>query len=214
MSDTDLADNHYRIVDGDRLMWSGRATTWESDPRRFVRALKADIAQRLSAARPVEVEHIWTGVLGNTLHRMPQIGELSPRLWLASGFGGHGLNTTAMAGNIIARAIAEGDDTWRLFLPFELVWAGGASARVRRCILVVRLQRAQPGGARRKKPGGGNNLARPLNDGTGRQKPRACRRVNGREGRSPHPPPSRALPETTAVRATSRGRVSGPLAAP
>jgi hypothetical protein len=60
---------------------------------------------------------------------MPQIGELSPRVWLASGFGGHGLNTTAMAGNIIARAIADGDDTWRLFLPYELVWAGGRIGR-------------------------------------------------------------------------------------
>src|SRR5262249_45749615 len=37
---------------------------------------------------------------------------------------------TAMAGNIIARAIDEGDDTWRLFLPFELVWAGGVVGRL------------------------------------------------------------------------------------
>ena len=129
VSDTDLANNHYRIVGGDRLMWSGRATTWEADPRRFVPRLKADIANVFPQLGAVEVEHIWTGVLGNPLHRMPQIGELSPRIWLASGFGGHGLNTTAMAGDIIARAIAEGDDTWRRFVPFELVWAGGAIGR-------------------------------------------------------------------------------------
>jgi gamma-glutamylputrescine oxidase len=60
---------------------------------------------------------------------MPQIGELSPGLWLASAFGGHGINTTAMAGNILAQAIVEGDDTWRLFAPFELVWAGGRLGR-------------------------------------------------------------------------------------
>jgi hypothetical protein len=60
---------------------------------------------------------------------MPQIGELGTGLWLASGFGGHGLNTTAMAGNILAQAIVEGDDTWRLFAPFELVWAGGKLGR-------------------------------------------------------------------------------------
>ncbi len=64
------------------------------------------------------------------MHRMPQIGELGPGVWLASGFGGHGLNTTAMAGNIIARAIVEGDQTWRQFTPFELVWAGGVFGRV------------------------------------------------------------------------------------
>jgi glycine/D-amino acid oxidase-like deaminating enzyme len=130
VSDSDFADNHYRIVGSDRLMWSGGVTTWEGNPRHYMGRLKADIERVYPQLAPVEIEHVWTGVLGNTLHRMPQIGELSPRLWLASGFGGHGLNTTAMAGNIIARAIDEGDDTWRLFLPFELVWAGGLLGRV------------------------------------------------------------------------------------
>jgi gamma-glutamylputrescine oxidase len=129
VTDTDLANNHYRIVGGDRLLWSGHSTTWEADPRRFVRRLQADIAAVYPRLGEVAVEHVWSGVLGNALHRMPQIGELSPGLWLASAFGGHGLNTTAMAGNILAQAIVEGDDTWRLFAPFELVWAGGRLGR-------------------------------------------------------------------------------------
>ena len=77
----------------------------------------------------VSVDYNWSGTLGNTVHRMPQIGELGQGVWLASGFGGHGLNTTAMAGNLVARAIVEGDQTWREFSPFELVWAGGIAAR-------------------------------------------------------------------------------------
>ena len=129
VSDTELADNHYRIVGGDRLMWSGGVTTWEADPRRFVLRLQADIARVYPQLGEVAIEHAWSGVLGNALHRMPQIGELSPNVWLASGFGGHGLNTTAMAGEVIARAIVEGDDTWRRFLPFDLVWAGGRTGR-------------------------------------------------------------------------------------
>jgi hypothetical protein len=63
------------------------------------------------------------------MHRMPQVGELGPGVWLASGFGGHGLNTTAMGANLIARAIVDGDQTWRQFTPFELVWAGGIFGR-------------------------------------------------------------------------------------
>ena len=94
-----------------------------------MKRLQADIAEIYPQLGEVAVEHVWSGVLGNALHRMPQIGELSPGLWLASGFGGHGLNTTAMAGNILAQAIVEGDDTWRLFAPFELVWAGGRLGR-------------------------------------------------------------------------------------
>ena len=129
VSDSDLADNHYRIVGGDRLMWSGRATTWARNPRRYVRALTADIKQTYPQLGDVAVDYAWSGTLGNSIHRMPQIGELGPGLWLASGFGGHGLNTTAMAGNLIARAIVDGDQTWRQFTPFELVWAGGIFGR-------------------------------------------------------------------------------------
>jgi glycine/D-amino acid oxidase-like deaminating enzyme len=130
VTDTELANNHYRIVGNDRLLWSGHTTTWEADPQRYVRRLQADLAAIYPQLGEVEVEHVWSGVLGNSLHRMPQIGELSPGLWLASAFGGHGINTTAMAGNILAQAIVEGDDTWRLFAPFELVWAGGRAGRM------------------------------------------------------------------------------------
>ena len=47
--------------------------------------------------------------MGRTVHRMPQIGEIERGLWLASGFGGHGLNNTAMAGELVARGIIDGD---------------------------------------------------------------------------------------------------------
>ena len=65
-----------------------------------------------------------------TVHGMPQIGQLRKGLWVASGFGRHGLNTSAMAGQLIARSILWGEERWRLFSPFELVWAGGATGRV------------------------------------------------------------------------------------
>jgi glycine/D-amino acid oxidase-like deaminating enzyme len=125
VSDSDRADNHYRIVGGDRLQWSGRMRAWQADPRRFARGLTADIKRNFPDLGPVEVAHIWRGTLGRTVHRMPQIGEIEPGVWLASGFGGHGLNTTAMGGDLVARGIIDGDQTWRLFAPYELVWAGG-----------------------------------------------------------------------------------------
>jgi hypothetical protein len=61
---------------------------------------------------------------------MPQIGELRKGLWVASGFGRQGMNISAMAGQLIARGMLRGDERWRLFSPFELVWAGGATGRV------------------------------------------------------------------------------------
>ena len=130
VSDTNRADNHYRIVGGDRLQWSGRMRAWQADPRWVRRGLVADIRRNFRDLGKVEVAHLWRGTLGRAIHRMPQIGELEPGLWLASGFGGHGLNTTAMGGELIARGIVEGDQTWRLFAPYELVWAGGVLGRM------------------------------------------------------------------------------------
>jgi gamma-glutamylputrescine oxidase len=129
VSDSELADNHYRRVDGDRLLWSGRLTTQERDPRQYAAALVADIKKTYPQLGDVVSEYAWSGTLGHTIHGMPQIGQLSPGLWLASGFGGHGLNTTALAGLLIARAMVDGDQTWKRFSAFELVWAGGVLGR-------------------------------------------------------------------------------------
>ena len=68
--------------------------------------------------------------MGFAVHRMPQIGEVQPGVWLTTGFGGQGINTSAIAGQLIARAIIESDATWQTFLPYELVWAGGVAGRV------------------------------------------------------------------------------------
>ncbi|HVI87040.1 MAG TPA: FAD-dependent oxidoreductase, partial [Dongiaceae bacterium] len=40
-------------------------------------------------------------------------------------FGGHGMNTTAIGGRVIAEAIAGDSDRYRLFAPFALDWNGG-----------------------------------------------------------------------------------------
>jgi glycine/D-amino acid oxidase-like deaminating enzyme len=129
VTDTRRAGDYYRVIGGDRLMWGGRITTRLTPPRWLKALMRRDIARVYPQLGDVEIEHAWSGVMSYAVHKMPQIGELSPGVWLASAFGGHGLNTTAMAGELIARAIVERDDTWRLFSAYELVWAGGRFGR-------------------------------------------------------------------------------------
>jgi FAD dependent oxidoreductase len=129
VSDTAGID-HFRIVDGDRLMWASPETTWAARPQRFAPAIARRIRTIFPKLGNVEIAETWGGAVGQTVHGMPQIGRLRPGLWVASGFGRHGLSTTAMAGQLIARSILWGDERWRLFSPFELVWAGGPTGRV------------------------------------------------------------------------------------
>jgi glycine/D-amino acid oxidase-like deaminating enzyme len=127
--DSDGID-HFRVVDGDRLMWASPETTWAMRPQRFAGAIARRIRTIFPQLGDVEIEEVFGGVTGETVHGMPQIGQLRKGLWVASGFGRQGLNTSAMAGQLIARGILWGDERWRLFSPFELVWAGGAIGRV------------------------------------------------------------------------------------
>src|SRR5450432_4050907 len=129
VTDTDGID-HFRIVDGDRLMWASPETTWAAKPERFAPAIARRIRTIFPRLGQVEIAEVWGGATGETVHGMPQIGQLRRGLWVASGFGRQGLNTSAMAGQLIARSILWGDERWRLFSPFELVWAGGPIGRV------------------------------------------------------------------------------------
>lgn len=127
--DTDGVDQ-FRIVDGDRLLWSSHETTWQGDAKRYGHALRKRIATIFPALGKPAITETWSGVFGQTVHGMPQIGELRKGLWVVSGFGRQGLNTSAMGGQLVARSILWGDDRWRLLSPFELVWAGGSAGRV------------------------------------------------------------------------------------
>ena len=129
VTDTDGID-HFRIVDGNRLMWAGPETTWAARPERFAPAIARRIQTIFPQLGRPEIAEVWGGAAGHTVHGMPQIGQLRRGLWVTSGFGRQGLNTSAMAGQLIARSILWGDERWRLFSPFELVWAGGTTGRV------------------------------------------------------------------------------------
>ena len=127
--DERLASDYSRVVEGDRLLWGGRITSRTGAPRDLAGRLKRDLLAVYPQLGPgpddLVVDAAWSGLMGYAAHRMPQIGRLRPGVWYGTAFGGHGLNTTAVAGRLVAAAILEGDDRHRLFEPFGLTWTGG-----------------------------------------------------------------------------------------
>jgi glycine/D-amino acid oxidase-like deaminating enzyme len=187
--DTDGID-HFRIVDGDRLMWASPETTWAARPQRFAGAIARRIRTIFPRLGSPEIAEVWGGAVGQTVHGMPQIGQLRRGLWVASGFGRQGLNTSAMAGQLIARSILWGDERWRLFSPFELVWAGGPAGRVAGYVV---------GMWGRGNAGAAGVLARYRERARIRERIREARlaKANRQAGTSPPrrgPPPGRSLP--------------------
>ena len=133
LGDTRRASDYYRLVDhGEetRLLWGGRITTRRSEPTNLAENLKLDIARVYPQLDDLEICHAWSGLMGYAMHKMPIIGPLERGLWAATGLGGHGLNTGAMAGDLVASAIISRDDRYRLFEPFPPIWCGGRAGRV------------------------------------------------------------------------------------
>jgi glycine/D-amino acid oxidase-like deaminating enzyme len=51
---------------------------------------------------------------------MPQLGTRGDGLWWMQAFGGHGTAPTCAAGELLAAAIAQNDESWREFARFGL----------------------------------------------------------------------------------------------
>ena len=71
----------------------------------------------------VRIDHLWGGLIGITLNRVPDIGRTAPDVFHAQGFSGQGVVLTGLAGKIIAEAITGDDSRLKLFekirhLPF------------------------------------------------------------------------------------------------
>lgn len=120
------ASDYYRVVDGGRrLLWGGRITTRAANAAGVARELRREMVGVFPQLADLKTAQSWSGLMGYARHLMPQIGQMEPRVWHASAFGGHGLNTTAIAGKILAEAILGESDRINMFAPFGLDWAGG-----------------------------------------------------------------------------------------
>src|SRR6201990_261060 len=71
VSDTAGID-HFRIVDGDRLMWASPETTWAARPQRFGSSIQRRIATIFPQLGKVEIADVFSGAIGQTVHGMPQ----------------------------------------------------------------------------------------------------------------------------------------------
>ena len=126
VGDNRRAGDYYRVIEGGkRLLWGGRITTRAASPAALAVELHREMARTYPQLADLKIETSWSGLMSYARHLMPQIGQLHSDVWYCTAFGGHGLNTTAIGGKVIAEAILGESDRYELFKPFGLVWAGG-----------------------------------------------------------------------------------------
>ena len=126
IGDSRRAGDYYRLVDGGkRVLWGGKITTRTTEPRDLGKRLHATMTDTYPQLAGLQIDTVWTGLMSYARHLMPQIGKLPSGLWHCTAFGGHGMNTTAIGGRVIAEGILGQSDRYRQFAPFGLDWTGG-----------------------------------------------------------------------------------------
>lgn len=126
IGDDRRAGDYYRLVeDGKRVLWGGKITTRTSEPRDLGKLLHQTMVDTYPQLAGLEIDTVWTGLMSYARHRMPQIGKLASGLWHCTAFGGHGMNSTAIGGRVVAEGILGQTDRYRSFAPFGLDWTGG-----------------------------------------------------------------------------------------
>ncbi|TWD49217.1 FAD-binding oxidoreductase [Pseudomonas sp. SJZ131] len=130
-SDDRRASDYYRVVEGDRLLWGGRITTRnEQNEKALATMLKADMVSVYPQLASVKIELAWSGLMGYSTNKMPNLGVLDPGVWACTSFGGHGLNSGSICGRLIAEAVCGESARYQLFKPYLLDWNGGPFGKI------------------------------------------------------------------------------------
>ena len=119
VSDNRRVENYYRSLRSTQILWGGEIST-RLKPKNLKQRMLRDLLKVYPQLSGISAQLAWSGIMGYATHSMPQIGKLKVNLWYLQGFGGHGLNTTSIAGNLIARTIVNADETYQLFSSFRL----------------------------------------------------------------------------------------------
>jgi len=127
--DTRFAFDYYRPLDDGRLLWGGRISTADRDPKAIQRLLYRDMLRVFPSLVGCRIDFAWGGWMSYARHQMPILGEIEPGLWSALAFGGHGMAPTTLAGEVLAEAMTGDDSRLRAFDSYGPSWAGGPLGR-------------------------------------------------------------------------------------
>ncbi|MET0581407.1 MAG: FAD-binding oxidoreductase, partial [Pseudoxanthomonas sp.] len=130
VADTNWALDYFRRSRDHRLLFGGRASYSTLPPPN----LRGTMTRRMRRVFPqlgdVEIEYVWGGYIDISLNRAPHFGRLTPNVYFAQGFSGHGVIATGLAGKLVSEAIRGQAERLDLFAKIpHLPFPGGRALR-------------------------------------------------------------------------------------
>lgn len=105
VADINWALDYFRLSADHRLLFGGRASYSTLQPLNLRATMLSRIARVFPQLKGVKLDYVWGGYVDISLNRAPHWGRLTPNIYFAQGFSGHGIAATGLAGRIISEAI-------------------------------------------------------------------------------------------------------------
>lgn len=109
--DNNLLLDYYRLSADNRLLFGSDS----SSDKNMVEVMRANMLHVFPQLENVKIDYGWAGPIDMTMNSNPHFGRISPHIYFAQGYSGHGVALTGLAGRIIAEAILGNDERLHIF---------------------------------------------------------------------------------------------------
>ncbi|MFV3130087.1 NAD(P)/FAD-dependent oxidoreductase [Niveispirillum sp. KHB5.9] len=106
VADVNFVLNYYRRSKDNRFLFGGGVSYSGFDRPDLKQSLQRTMLRYFPQLADLAIDYCWGGHVAITMNRMPHLGRVSPTTYFAQGYSGHGVALTAIAGRVIAEAIA------------------------------------------------------------------------------------------------------------
>ncbi|MBY5982633.1 FAD-binding oxidoreductase [Halomonas sp. DP5Y7-2] len=113
--DTRFVLDYYRLTADGRLLFGGGANYSGKASQDIGAELRPRLEHTFPQLAGVALDYQWQGQAGIVINRIPQLGRLSPNVFYAQGYSGHGIATSHIVGNIMAAAVSGQLEEFDLF---------------------------------------------------------------------------------------------------
>lgn len=113
--DNNFALDYFRFSADGRMLFGGRVSYTTRTPADLESSMRARMERALPALKDAPIEFVWGGFVDISMNRAPDFGRLSDNIYYLQGFSGHGVALTAIAGRLVAEAVAGQAERFDLF---------------------------------------------------------------------------------------------------
>ncbi|WP_022728273.1 NAD(P)/FAD-dependent oxidoreductase [Fodinicurvata sediminis] len=106
IADLKFVLNYFRLSSDRRLLFGGRVSYSTLMPPNLSRAMRRSMLSVFPQLEDVSFEYVWGGYVAITMDRAPHLGRLDETLYFTQGYSGQGVSLSAIAGRVLAEAIA------------------------------------------------------------------------------------------------------------